>query len=109
MLIDDGSSDGTRAAIERATAGRGKLVAILDPGLQYQPEDLIRRSREKLASNVDIVQGSAISPRFATTREAAAGALGEESAIGAWTPAPGSFERSQVCDVHRKTDWTRSC
>ena len=83
VLIDDGSTDGTWAAIERAcaehpfvvgrrhaqnggiavawktgvTAARGKLVAILDADLQYQPEDLIRLYREKLASNVDIVQG----------------------------------------------------
>ncbi len=83
VLVDDGSTDGTWAAIERAAASmpyvvgrrhaqnrgisaawktgvaaaRGKLVAILDADLQYQPEDLLRLYREKLASNVDIVQG----------------------------------------------------
>ncbi len=83
VLIDDGSTDGTWTAIERAgrehpfivgrrhaqnrgitaawktgvSTARGRLVAILDADLQYQPEDLLRLYREKLASNVDIVQG----------------------------------------------------
>lgn len=39
------------------SAARGRLVAILDADLQYQPEDLLRLKRELEASNVDIVQG----------------------------------------------------
>ncbi len=100
VLVDDGSSDGTWKAIERAqaensfvvgrrhaenrgitaawktavTTARGRLVAIIDADLQYQPEDLLRLYREKLASNVDIVQGwrSAVGrdkgPRYYSSR-----------------------------------------
>ena len=39
------------------SAARGKLVAILDADLQYQPEDVLRLKRELELSNVDIVQG----------------------------------------------------
>src|SRR3954451_3499379 len=83
VLIDDGSTDSTWKVIgelEQAnpwlsarrhsenrgidagwttgvSAARGKLVAILDADLQYQPEDLLRLKRELEVSNVDIVQG----------------------------------------------------
>ncbi|MCU1283082.1 MAG: hypothetical protein JWM53_6628, partial [bacterium] len=83
ILVDDGSTDGTWAAIEAAgrehpfvvgrrhaenkgisagwktgvAAARGRLVAILDADLQYQPEDILRLRREMEVSNVDIVQG----------------------------------------------------
>ncbi|HWE27368.1 MAG TPA: glycosyltransferase [Polyangia bacterium] len=83
ILVDDGSSDGTWAAIESSTrenpfvvgrrhaenrgiaagwktgvaAARGRLVCILDADLQYQPEDILRLRREMEVSNVDIVQG----------------------------------------------------
>jgi phenylacetate-CoA ligase len=83
LLIDDGSADATWPAIERAqaahpyvvgrrhpqnrgiaaawktgvAAARGRLVAILDADLQYQPEDILRLKREREFSNVDIVQG----------------------------------------------------
>ena len=83
VLVDDGSTDGTWNAIEElkkthpflvgrrhgqnqgiaaawksgASAARGKLVAILDADLQYQPEDVLRLKRELEVSNVDIVQG----------------------------------------------------
>ena len=83
VLVDDGSTDDTWAVIERMTAqysfvvgrrhlqnrgialswktgvttARGDLVAILDADLQYQPEDLLRLYREKLRSNVDVMQG----------------------------------------------------
>src|SRR6201988_3020400 len=72
ILVDDGSTDGTRAAIEAAhrerpfvngrrhaenrgiaagwktgvAAARGRLVCILDADLQYQPEDILRLRRE---------------------------------------------------------------
>src|SRR5258706_4735679 len=75
ILVDDGSADGTRAAIEAlqrrfpeqvlgcfhaqnagiaaawrtgTAAARGRLVSIIDADLQYQPEDLLRMRRELL-------------------------------------------------------------
>jgi phenylacetate-CoA ligase len=83
VLIDDGSTDGTWAAIEDemrkhpfvvgkkhpenrgiaagwktgVAAARGRFVCILDADLQYQPEDILRLKREMDVSNVDIVQG----------------------------------------------------
>jgi phenylacetate-CoA ligase len=84
ILVDDGSADGTRAAIEAlaerfpdqivgqfhtqnagiasawrtgAAAARGRLVSVIDADLQYQPEDLLRMRRELLEHSVDIVQG----------------------------------------------------
>ena len=84
VLVDDGSSDGTQAAIaeqERAhpdvvrgvihpenrgiaegwrsgaEAARGRLCAIIDADLQYQPEDLLRMRRALYERSVDIVQG----------------------------------------------------
>ncbi len=84
VLVDDGSCDGTREAIDRAVrlhgprvvgafhatnlgiaaawktgtdAARGDLVAIIDADLQYQPEDLLRLRRVLLESSVDVVQG----------------------------------------------------
>lgn len=84
VLVDDGSSDGTRQAIEAAEAehpgvvvgafhdenrgiaaawktgvaeARGAIVAIIDSDLQYQPEDLLRLHRELMETSVDVVQG----------------------------------------------------
>ncbi|MEZ4231644.1 MAG: glycosyltransferase [Polyangiaceae bacterium] len=84
LLVNDGSQDGTRAAIEEmgaqypgvvvgkhhvvnqgitaawktgARAARAPYVAIIDADLQYQPEDLLRLYRTLNESNVDIVQG----------------------------------------------------
>jgi phenylacetate-CoA ligase len=84
VLVDDGSRDGTRAAIELleqehpdqvvgryhvtnqgiaqawktgARAASGPIVAIIDADLQYQPEDLLRLYRELLDHSVDVVQG----------------------------------------------------
>jgi len=92
ILVDDGSSDGTRAAIEAlaarfpgevvakvhpqnqgivaawrsgTAAARGRLVAIIDADLQYQPEDILRLRRELIDHSLDIVQGW----RSATGRE----------------------------------------
>jgi phenylacetate-CoA ligase len=92
VLVDDGSSDGTRKAIEDlaarfpgevvakvhpqnqgivaawrtgTAAARGRLVAILDADLQYQPEDILRLRRELIDHSVDVVQGW----RSATGRE----------------------------------------
>jgi phenylacetate-coenzyme A ligase PaaK-like adenylate-forming protein/glycosyltransferase involved in cell wall biosynthesis len=92
VLVDDGSSDGTRKAIEDlaarfpgevvakvhpqnqgivaawrtgTAAARGRLVAIIDADLQYQPEDLLRLRRELIDHSVDVVQGW----RSATGRE----------------------------------------
>ncbi len=84
VLVDDGSTDGTRAAIEDAVAAhpgrvrgvfhgdnrgiaaawrsgvavaRGKLCAVIDADLQYQPEDLLRLRRALYEHSVDVVQG----------------------------------------------------
>jgi phenylacetate-CoA ligase len=84
VLVDDGSADGTRGAIEAlalrfpdqvvgqfhpqnagiaaawrtgTAAARGRLVAIIDADLQYQPEDLLRMRRELIEHSLDIVQG----------------------------------------------------
>jgi phenylacetate-CoA ligase len=84
VLVDDGSTDGTAAAIaglmkahpgevvgvfhphnrgiaagwkSGAGAARGKLIATIDADLQYQPEDLIRLRRELYEYSVDVVQG----------------------------------------------------
>jgi phenylacetate-CoA ligase len=84
ILVDDGSADGTRAAIEAlaarfpaqvvgqfhqqnagiaaawrtgTAAARGRLVAVIDADLQYQPEDLLRMRRELIEHSLDIVQG----------------------------------------------------
>jgi phenylacetate-CoA ligase len=84
ILVDDGSSDGTRAAIEAleqehggrvvgryhvvnqgiaqawktgAGAAGAPIVAIIDSDLQYQPEDLLRLYRELHDHSVDVVQG----------------------------------------------------
>ena len=84
ILVDDGSTDGTAAAIRRLEAAspglvvgvyhpqnrgiaaawksgcgaaRGKLVATIDADLQYQPEDLLRLRRALYDYSVDIVQG----------------------------------------------------
>ena len=84
VLVDDGSTDGTRAAIQSlearypgvvvgqfhaknagiaagwrtgTAAARGRLVAIIDADLQYQPEDLLRMRRELVEHSLDIVQG----------------------------------------------------
>jgi phenylacetate-CoA ligase len=84
VMVDDGSTDGTAAAIRAlmqahpgvvvgcnhpqnrgiaagwrtgAAVARGKLVAIIDADLQYQPEDLLRLRRELYDHSVDIVQG----------------------------------------------------
>src|SRR4051812_28953618 len=84
VLVDDGSSDGTKTAIEAlvarfpdqvvgqyhaqnagiaaawrtgTAAARGRLVAIIDADLQYQPEDLLRMRRELIEHSLDIVQG----------------------------------------------------
>lgn len=84
ILVDDGSRDGTRAAIEElekeypeqvvgrfhatnlgiatawktgVAAARAPTVAIIDADLQYQPEDLLRLYRELLEHSIDVVQG----------------------------------------------------
>jgi phenylacetate-CoA ligase len=84
VLVDDGSTDGTakviRAMMEahpgqvvgvfhpqnrgiaaawKSGAGmaRGRLVAVIDSDLQYQPEDLLRLRRALYEHSVDIVQG----------------------------------------------------
>jgi phenylacetate-CoA ligase len=84
VIVDDGSTDGTAAVIRGlaaahpdvvvggshpqnrgiaaawrtgAAVARGKLVAIIDADLQYQPEDLLRLRRELYEHSVDIVQG----------------------------------------------------
>jgi phenylacetate-CoA ligase len=84
IFIDDGSTDGTASTIRAlmeahpgevvgcfhpqnrgiaagwksgVAAARGKLVAIIDADLQYQPEDLLRLRRALYDHSVDIVQG----------------------------------------------------
>ncbi len=84
VLVDDGSSDGTRKAIEQAAAeypdevvgryhpqnmgiahawktgvgaARAPVVAVIDADLQYQPEDLLRLYHALLEHSVDVVQG----------------------------------------------------
>lgn len=84
ILVDDGSSDGTRRAIEEheqkfpgrvvgrfharnggiaagwktgTAAARGAYVVVIDADLQYQPEDILRLYRTLLESSVDVVQG----------------------------------------------------
>jgi phenylacetate-CoA ligase len=83
ILIDDGSTDRTWEVMQSVAAqhswvvperhrnnqgiavgwktgvrkAQGRLVAIIDADLQYQPEDLLRLKREREVSNVDIVQG----------------------------------------------------
>ena len=84
VLVDDGSRDNTKAVIEglvAAHSGRvvgcyhphnrgiaqgwrsgldvssGRLVAVMDSDLQYQPEDLLRLKRALEEHAVDIVQG----------------------------------------------------
>ena len=84
VLVDDGSKDGTAAAIRAAMAknpdcvvgcfhsknmgiaaawrtgtvrARGKVVAVLDGDLQYQPEDILRLRRDLYDYSVDVVQG----------------------------------------------------
>ena len=84
ILVNDGSHDGTREAIDALAAAhpgriiakhhdrnrgiaagwktgvgaaRAPIVAIIDADLQYQPEDLIRMYRELHEHSVDIVQG----------------------------------------------------
>ena len=84
VLVDDGSSDGTRKKIEEAVAANNgrvtgryhttnagmahawktgvaaagaPVVGVIDADLQYQPEDLLRLYRELLEHSVDVVQG----------------------------------------------------
>ena len=49
---------GIAAAWRTGTAAaRGRLVAIIDADLQYQPEDILRMRRELIEHSLDIVQG----------------------------------------------------
>ncbi len=84
ILIDDGSTDKTAAVIREqmqaapdivvgcfheqnrgiarawrsgVAAARGKLCAVIDADLQYQPEDLLRLRRAWYEHSVDVVQG----------------------------------------------------
>jgi phenylacetate-CoA ligase len=83
VLVDDGSSDGTLACIERLraefpglkaerhdrprgipaawrtglSAARGDVVCAIDADLQYQPEDIPRLWHRLAAGDADIVQG----------------------------------------------------
>ena len=83
ILVDDGSTDDTAQVIRQlmqqtqavrgcfhcqnrgiaaawrtgAAAAVGKLVAVIDADLQYQPEDLLRLRRALYDTSVDVVQG----------------------------------------------------
>lgn len=84
VLVDDGSTDGTRRCIEEAmrafprevvgvfhqrnqgierswqsglSSARGNLVCLIDADLQYLPEDIARLYREYERRGVDLVQG----------------------------------------------------
>ena len=84
VLVDDGSTDGTRRVIEEyertypgvvvgrfharnagiaaawktgVAAARGDYVVVIDADLQYQPEDILRLYRTLIESSVDVVQG----------------------------------------------------
>jgi phenylacetate-CoA ligase len=84
VLVDDGSTDSTRTVIEELATrhpgrvigryharnqgiaaswrtgmdrARGRLVAIIDADLQYQPEDILRLRRALHDHHVDVVQG----------------------------------------------------
>lgn len=84
ILVDDGSSDGTRRVIEEqmekhpdqvvgrfharnggiasawktgVAVARGKYVCVIDADLQYQPEDILRLFRTLIETSVDVVQG----------------------------------------------------
>ncbi|MBI5538214.1 MAG: glycosyltransferase [Deltaproteobacteria bacterium] len=84
ILVDDGSKDGTRKAIEEqmakhpgrvvgcfharnggiaagwktgTAAARGAYVCVIDADLQYQPEDILRLFRTMIESSVDVCQG----------------------------------------------------
>jgi len=84
VLVDDGSTDSSRRVIEELAKrhpgrvigrhharnqgiaaawrtgmenARGRLVAIIDADLQYQPEDILRLRRALFDHHVDVVQG----------------------------------------------------
>ena len=84
VIVNDGSTDGTAEVIRLlalthpgvvvgcnhpqnrgiaagwrtgASVAKGKLVAIIDADLQYQPEDLLRLRRELYEHSVDVIQG----------------------------------------------------
>jgi len=84
VIVNDGSTDGTAEVIRLlslahpgvvvgcnhpqnrgiaaawrtgAAVAKGKLVAIIDADLQYQPEDLLRLRRELYEHSVDVIQG----------------------------------------------------
>lgn len=93
LLIDDKSSDGTRALIEQlalerpslrgvfheqnrgiaggwrsgAAAARAPVVAIMDADLQYAPEDLARLYQILGRERTDVVQGWRIAHNFKAT------------------------------------------
>lgn len=84
LLVDDGSTDGTRVALESAREAhpfvvalrhernrgipeawrtgvahaRGRLVCLLDADLQYRPEDVPRLYDALRAGALDVVQGA---------------------------------------------------